>query len=95
MRPPYSCAVPGRKPGTSTNVTMGMLNASQKRTKRAALREASESRTPARTMGWLATMPTVAPSMRPKPVMTLRANSGWISKKSASSTVFSTSSIMS
>ena len=41
MRPPYSCAVPGRKPGTSTKVTIGMSKQSQKRTKRAALREAS------------------------------------------------------
>src|ERR1700750_1097771 len=36
MMPPHSCAVPGRKPGTSTNVTSGMLNASQVRTQRAA-----------------------------------------------------------
>src|SRR5262249_47108220 len=36
MIPPYSWSVPGRKPGTSTNVTSGMLNASQVRTKRAA-----------------------------------------------------------
>src|SRR5712691_4271178 len=35
--PPHSCAVPGRNPGTSTKVTSGMLNASQVRTKRAAL----------------------------------------------------------
>jgi len=45
-----------------------MLKASQKRTKRAALREASESSTPARTIGWLATKPVVRPAMRPKPV---------------------------
>jgi hypothetical protein len=37
MMPPYSCAVPGMKPGTSTKVMMGMLKASQKRTKRAGL----------------------------------------------------------
>jgi hypothetical protein len=47
MIPPHSCAVPGRKPGTSTNVTSGMLNASQVRTKRAALFDASMSSTPA------------------------------------------------
>ena len=41
-----------------------MSKQSQKRTKRAALREASESSTPASTIGWLATMPTVRPSMR-------------------------------
>ena len=40
MMPPYSCAVPGMKPGTSTKVTTGMLKASQKRTKRAALIDA-------------------------------------------------------
>ena len=46
-----------------------MLKQSQKRTKRAALRELSMSRQPASTIGWLATMPTVAPSMRAKPMM--------------------------
>ena len=64
MMPPYSCAVPGMKPGTSTKVTTGMLKASQKRTKRAALIELLMSRQPASTSGWLATMPTVWPSMR-------------------------------
>ena len=48
MIPPYSCAVPGRKPGTSSNVTMGILKQSQKRTKRAPLSEALMSRHPAR-----------------------------------------------
>ena len=38
--------VPGKKPGTSTRVTMGRLKASQKRTKRAPLTEASMSSTP-------------------------------------------------
>ena len=46
MMPPYSCAVPGKKPGTSTKVMMGILNASQKRTKRAPLTDASISRQP-------------------------------------------------
>jgi hypothetical protein len=68
MMPPYSCAVPGRKPGTSTKVTMGMLKASQKRTKRAPLTEESMSSTPASSEGWFATMPTVRPSIRAKPV---------------------------
>ena len=31
MTPPYSCAVPGKKPGTSTKVTTGILKQSQKR----------------------------------------------------------------
>ena len=72
-----------------------MLKQSQKRTKRAALRELSMSRQPARTIGWLATMPTVEPSIRAKPVMMLRAKSGCSSKKSASSTTFAISSFMS
>ena len=37
---------PGRNPGTSTNVMMGMLNASQKRTNRAPLTEALMSKQP-------------------------------------------------
>jgi hypothetical protein len=49
------------KPGTSTKVTTGMLKASQKRTKRAALMLLLMSRQPASTSGWLATMPTVLP----------------------------------
>jgi len=63
----------GQEPGTSTKVTIGMLKASQKRTKRAALRLASLSSTPASTIGWLATKPTVRPAMRPKPMTMLRA----------------------
>ena len=47
MIPCHSCVVPGRNPGTSTNVTSGMLNASQVRTNRPALFEASMSSTPA------------------------------------------------
>src|SRR6185312_15991076 len=46
MMPPCSCAVPGRNPGTSSNVTSGMLNASQKRMKRAPLSDAAMSSTP-------------------------------------------------
>ena len=38
-----------------------MLKASQKRMKRAALREELMSRQPASTIGWLATTPTVWP----------------------------------
>ena len=59
MMPPCSCATPGRKPGTSSNVTIGMLNASQKRMKRAALSDALMSSTPASTAGWFATIPTL------------------------------------
>ena len=38
--------VPGRNPGTSTKVMMGILNASQKRTNRAPLTEALMSKQP-------------------------------------------------
>eukprot|EP00325_Prymnesiales_sp_UTEX-LB-985_P025083 CAMPEP_0174726150 /NCGR_PEP_ID=MMETSP1094-20130205/47120_1 /TAXON_ID=156173 /ORGANISM="Chrysochromulina brevifilum, Strain UTEX LB 985" /LENGTH=58 /DNA_ID=CAMNT_0015927673 /DNA_START=931 /DNA_END=1105 /DNA_ORIENTATION=- len=47
---------PGRKPGTSTNVSNGILNASHVRTNRAALVAASISKQPASSFGWLATM---------------------------------------
>ncbi|MNJ51884.1 hypothetical protein D3C77_471990 [compost metagenome] len=95
IRAPYSCLVPGMKPGTSTNVTSGMWKASQKRTNRAALRLLSMSSTPARVWGWLPTIPTGWPSRRPKPQMMFLAKSAPISKKSASSTVFRISSFMS
>ena len=95
ISPPYSWSVPGRKPGTSTKVTIGILKQSQKRTKRAPLRDASLSSTPARNIGWLATMPMVRPSMRAKPVTMLRAKVSWISKKSPSSTTLWISSFMS
>ncbi len=48
MMPFHSWSVPGRKPGTSTKVSTGTLNASQVRTKRAAFSEASMSRVPAK-----------------------------------------------
>ena len=38
--------LPGRNPGTSTNVTIGILNASKKRTNRAAFVDASMSKQP-------------------------------------------------
>ena len=44
-----------------------MLKASQKRTKRAAFLEELLSRTPARALGWLATIPTDWPLKRAKP----------------------------
>src|ERR1035441_3354492 len=64
MMPPYSWSTPGRKPGISTNVTSGILKALQKRTNPAPLSDASISRAPASTFGWLATIQTVAPRMR-------------------------------
>ena len=65
MMPFHSWSVPGRKPGTSTKVSTGMLKASQVRTKRAAFSEASMSSVPANCIGWLATTPTDLPSTRP------------------------------
>ena len=49
--PPCSCSVPGRKPGTSTKVTKGMLKASQNLTNLAAFVDASISKHPAKTDG--------------------------------------------
>ena len=49
--PPCSWLVPGKNPGTSTNVTIGILNESQKRTNRAAFTDASMSRHPANING--------------------------------------------
>jgi hypothetical protein len=57
-----------------------MLKASQKRTKRAALRDASLSSTPASTKGWFATKPTVRPAIRPNAVTMFFANWSAISK---------------
>jgi hypothetical protein len=53
------------------------------------------SSTPASTIGWLATMPTVRPSMRAKPTTMFFAKASWISKKSPSSTTLWISSLMS
>ena len=64
MMPPCSCETPGKNPGTSSNVTSGMLKQSQKRTNLAAFTEPSISRTPARYAGWLATIPTERPAKR-------------------------------
>src|SRR6056297_3250638 len=95
MMPPYSWSTPGRNPGTSTNVTSGMLNESQVRTNRAAFSDDSMSRTPASTFGWLPTMPTGAPSMRAKPHTIDFAQWGKYSKNSPSSTTWRITSIMS
>ena len=79
---------PGRKPGTSSKVMIGMLKASQKRTNLAPFTDALMSRHPAATFGWLATMPTVRPFMRAYPTMMFFAWSAMISKKSRSSTIY-------
>ena len=67
MMPPHSWLVPGRKPGTSTNVTSGTPNASQVRTNRAAFSLEAMSSTPAICDGWLPTTPTAWPPSRAKP----------------------------
>ena len=95
MMPPCSCAVPGKNPGTSTNVTSGMLNASQNRTKRAAFTDASMSSTPARTIGCCATTPTLRPSRCAKAQMMLRAQPSWTSSISPSSNTRRIASFMS
>ena len=95
MIPPHSCAVPGRNPGTSTKVTSGMLNASQVRTNRAALTEASMSRTPASAPGWLPTTPTECPPSRAKPHTMFSAQCGCTSRNSPSSKTRSTTCLMS
>jgi hypothetical protein len=43
--------VPGKNPGTSSKTSNGILNESQKRTKRAAFVEECMSKTPASTAG--------------------------------------------
>ena len=95
MIPWYSWSVPGRNPGTSTNVTSGMLNASHVRTNRAAFSDASMSSVPASTLGWLATIPTARPSSRANPITTFIAQNGKTSKKSPSSTMRRITSCMS
>ncbi len=52
---------------------IGMLKQSQVRMNRAAFSEALMSRQPANWVGWLATMPTGRPSMRPNPTRMLPA----------------------
>ena len=51
--PRHSRSRPGSKPGVSTSVTIGRLNASHHAMKRAALRDASMSIVPARCAAWL------------------------------------------
>ena len=48
--PLYSCLTPGKNPGTSTNVIIGILKASQKQTNLLALSLASQSIAPARVL---------------------------------------------
>ena len=57
-----------------------MLKESQKRTNLAALSELSTSSAPVRTMGWLATMPTLLPPRRAKPTVTFWAQAACTSR---------------
>ncbi len=79
MMPPCSWSTPGRKPGTSSSVISGMLNASHICTNRAAFSEAWMSSTPASDCGWFATIPTTWPSSRVSATITLVAQRSWIS----------------
>ena len=71
--PPHSWTTPGRKPGTSSKVTRGMLKASQVRMNLAALIDASMSKHPAKTLGWFATTPMVLPSSLANPMIMFSA----------------------
>jgi hypothetical protein len=55
----------------STSVTIGRLNASQKRTNRAPFCEPSMSSAPASWLGWLASTPIGMPATCANPVTTL------------------------
>ena len=93
--PPHSWTTPGRNPGTSSKVTNGMLNASHVLMNLAALIEASISKHPARTFGWLATIPTVLPSNLAYPMMMFSAYELNNSMKKPSSTISSITLTMS
>ncbi len=76
-------------------MTSGTLKASQVRTKRAALTDASMSSTPASAAGWLPTTPTGWPPSRAKPQTMLAAKRGCTSMNSPSSTTFAITCFMS
>ncbi len=95
MMPEYSWTVPGRKPGTSTKVTMGMLKQSQNRTNRAALRlevDVEASGQHHRLIGNDADRAALDAAEAGDDVARPARAMG---KKSPSSTTFSTNSIMS
>src|SRR5205807_685962 len=87
--------VPGKNPGTSSNVTSGMLKQSQNRTNRAPFSDALMSRHPARWAGWFGTIPTGRPPSRPKPTTMFGAKAAWTSKKYRSSSTVRTIACMS
>ena len=67
--PPHSWAVPGKNPGTSTKEIRGMLKQSQNLINLVALSQELISRTPAKTSGLFAIIPTELPSNLAKPIM--------------------------
>ena len=67
MMPWRSTLVPIMNPGTSARNNSGRPNASHSPMNRAALSAESTNNTPPLTIGWLATMPTARPSIRPSP----------------------------
>ena len=69
IMPPHSWSVPGRKPGTSTKVMRGMLKQSQNLINLVALSHELMSRTPDKTSGLFATIPTELPSSLAKPII--------------------------
>ncbi len=60
----------------STRLTIGKLNASHRRTKRAAFCEAAMSSVPAKIRGWFATNPTGIPPIRANAVTIWPAQRG-------------------
>ncbi len=95
MIPPYSCSVPGRNPGTSTNVRIGMLNASQNRTNRDAFSDASMSSVPGDHLRLVRDDPDRAPVEAGEADDDVIAHSGKISRNSPSSTTRRITSCMS
>ncbi len=96
MMPFHSWSVPGRNPGTSTNVTSGRPKASHVRTKRAALTDESMSSTPASALRLVADdADGVAVEPREAAHDVARPSRSWISKKSPSSTTCRMTALMS
>jgi hypothetical protein len=81
MMPPYSCSTPGRKPGTSTKVTSGMLKALQKRMKREALSDGVNVEHAGHLAGLVGDDTDGRPQTRAKPTTTLGAKPDWTSRK--------------
>ena len=84
----------GRKPGTSTKVSSGMLKASQKRTKRAAFGRGVDIKGSRQVVGLVGDDSDRRPFRRPKPMTMFGANSGWTSKKYCSSRTMVIMSLM-